>query len=101
MTVSLRLVYLQFLYVSFAFRCVSGAPCDNNAGYCDMLDKCRKVDAEGPLSRLKNWLFNPQTFDTILDWMKKYWWACILIGLGAILLMAGWCAFLFHVIVSK
>eukprot|EP00794_Sanderia_malayensis_P019475 gene19475-21398_t len=34
-----------------------GTPCDNYLGYCDIFDKCRKVDAEGPLSRLKNSLF--------------------------------------------
>ena len=67
----------------------SGTPCNDYNGYCDILNKCRDVDAEGPLSRLKNFLFNSQTFDNILDWMKQYWWACILIGLGLVLLMAG------------
>ena len=67
----------------------SGTPCNDYNGYCDILNKCRDVDAEGPLSRLKNFLFNSQTFDNILDWMKQYWWACVLIGLGLVLLMAG------------
>ena len=67
----------------------SGTPCNDYNGYCDILSKCRDVDAEGPLSRLKNFLFNSQTFDNILDWMKQYWWACVLIGLGLVLLMAG------------
>ena len=66
-----------------------GSPCDQYQGYCDILDKCRKVDAEGPLSRLKKWLFNPKSFDTILDWMRTHWWACVLIALGLILFMAG------------
>ncbi len=35
-----------------------GSPCDNFQGYCDVFLKCRKVDAEGPLVRLKNLLFN-------------------------------------------
>ncbi len=35
-----------------------GSPCDNFQGYCDVFLKCRKVDAEGPLARLKNLLFN-------------------------------------------
>lgn len=47
------------------------------------------MDAEGPLSRLKKWLFSSDTIDNILDWMKEYWWACILIGLALVLFMAG------------
>jgi len=70
----------------------SGSPCNGYKGYCDILDKCREVDANGPLSRLKKWLFSGQTFDTILDWMKEYWWACVLIGLGLVLVMAGFIA---------
>jgi len=70
-----------------------GSPCENYEGYCDILYKCRKVDAEGPLSRLKNWLFSPKSFDNILDWMKEYWWACILIGLGSVFLMVVFIAF--------
>lgn len=35
-----------------------GSPCDNYQGYCDVFLKCRAVDAEGPLARLKNLLFN-------------------------------------------
>ena len=73
----------------FSFCYSSGTPCNDYNGYCDILNKCRDVDAEGPLSRLKNFLFNSQTFDNILDWMKQYWWACVLIGLGLVLLMAG------------
>ena len=68
---------------------VAGSPCDNYKGYCDVLDKCRRVDAEGPLSRLKNFIFNKKTFDSIYMWMKEKWWACVLIGLGLVLLMAG------------
>ena len=68
---------------------LSGSPCNNYAGYCDFLNKCRKVDAEGPLSRLKNLFFSSESIDNILDWMKSYWWACVLIGLGLILFMAG------------
>ncbi|XP_065063953.1 disintegrin and metalloproteinase domain-containing protein 10-like [Rhopilema esculentum] len=65
-----------------------GSPCDNYLGYCDIFDKCRKVDAEGPLSRLKNFIFSKQAIDSIYTWMKERWWACVLIGLGLILFMA-------------
>jgi len=70
----------------------SGSPCNNYAGYCDFLSKCRQVDADGPLSRLKNLLFSSESIDNILDWMKTYWWACVLIGLGLVLFMAAFIA---------
>jgi disintegrin and metalloproteinase domain-containing protein 10 len=46
-----------------------GAPCDNFQGYCDVFLKCRAVDAEGPLARLKNLLFNKQTLLNIAQWV--------------------------------
>lgn len=49
--------------------CSPGAPCNNFQGYCDVFQKCRDVDANGPLSRLKKLLFNEQTFNEIRDWI--------------------------------
>ena len=46
-----------------------GAPCDNFNGYCDVFQKCRAVNEDGPLARLKNLLFNQQTLNTIKDWI--------------------------------
>ena len=46
-----------------------GSPCDNFQGYCDVFLKCRAVDAEGPLARLKNLLFNKETLLTLQQWM--------------------------------
>lgn len=46
-----------------------GAPCDNFQGYCDVFLKCRAVDAEGPLARLKNLLFNKETLLNIAQWV--------------------------------
>ncbi len=46
-----------------------GSPCDNFQGYCDVFLKCRKVDAEGPLVRLKNLLFNQETLISIAQWV--------------------------------
>ncbi|TKR93500.1 hypothetical protein L596_007945 [Steinernema carpocapsae] len=31
-----------------------GSPCNNYKGYCDIFRKCRSVDSNGPLARLKN-----------------------------------------------
>lgn len=70
----------------------SGSPCNNYVGYCDFLNKCRNVDAEGPLARLKKLFFSGESIDNIVDWMKTYWWACVLIGLGMVLFMAAFIA---------
>nr|XP_024215817.1 disintegrin and metalloproteinase domain-containing protein 10 [Halyomorpha halys] len=64
-----------------------GSPCDNFQGYCDVFLKCRAVDAEGPLVRLKNLLFNKQNLSTLRQWAEEYWWACALMGLGFIFFM--------------
>ena len=66
-----------------------GAPCDNFNGYCDVFLKCRKVDADGPLARLKNMFFSKQAIMGYLQWIETYWWAVVLMGVGLILLMAG------------
>ncbi|CAC5391243.1 ADAM10 [Mytilus coruscus] len=65
----------------------AGSPCNNYQGYCDVFKRCRGVDAEGPLSRLKNLLFSSETFTNIKDWITEYWWAVILIAIGLILFM--------------
>ena len=80
---------MSVVYVYNFDLSVLGSPCDNYLGYCDIFSKCRKVDAEGPLSKLKNFIFNKETFNSIYTWMKEKWWACALIGLGLILFMAG------------
>ncbi|KAK7871976.1 hypothetical protein R5R35_004767 [Gryllus longicercus] len=64
-----------------------GSPCDNFQGYCDVFYKCRAVDAEGPLARLKNLLFNKQTLLTVAQWITENWWAVLLIGIAFIIFM--------------
>ncbi|KAL1132299.1 hypothetical protein AAG570_010256, partial [Ranatra chinensis] len=64
-----------------------GSPCDNFQGYCDVFLKCRAVDAEGPLARLKNMLFNKETLINLTQFITDYWWACLLMGLGFIVFM--------------
>ncbi|RZF45240.1 hypothetical protein LSTR_LSTR010384 [Laodelphax striatellus] len=56
-------------------------------GYCDVFFKCRAVDAEGPLARLKNTLFNKETLLTVTQWVTEYWWACLLMGIAFIIVM--------------
>ncbi|RWS30733.1 disintegrin and metalloproteinase domain-containing protein 10-like protein [Leptotrombidium deliense] len=65
-----------------------GSPCNDFQGYCDVFQRCRAVDAEGPLARLKNLLFNQQTLMSIKAWVTKHWWACMLLGVALSLFMA-------------
>ncbi|KAI2811698.1 Disintegrin and metalloproteinase domain-containing protein 10 [Blomia tropicalis] len=65
-----------------------GSPCNDFQGYCDVFQRCRPVDAEGPLARLKNLLFNKKTLISIKQWVTTYWWACTLVMFGAMLVMA-------------
>ncbi|XP_063702279.1 disintegrin and metalloproteinase domain-containing protein 10 isoform X2 [Culicoides brevitarsis] len=64
-----------------------GSPCDNFQGYCDVFLKCRAVDAEGPLVRLKNLLLNKQTLQTVAQWVTENWYAVICIGIAFIIVM--------------
>jgi len=65
-----------------------GSPCNDFQGYCDVFQRCRAVDAEGPLAMLKNLLFNQYTLMTIKQWATTYWWACMLMGVALIIFMA-------------
>lgn len=64
-----------------------GSPCDNFQGYCDVFLKCRAVDAEGPLARLKNLLLNRATLQSVQAWVTEQWWAVLLAGVGLIVCM--------------
>ncbi|XP_062845480.1 disintegrin and metalloproteinase domain-containing protein 10 isoform X2 [Trichomycterus rosablanca] len=66
-----------------------GSPCNDYKGYCDVFMKCRLVDADGPLARLKKAIFNPVLYENIAEWIVHYWWAVLLMGIALILLMAG------------
>ena len=52
---------------------VPGAPCNELQGYCDVFYKCRNVDSNGPLSRLKDAILNPQLYKDIAGWLKVSW----------------------------
>ncbi|XP_074597660.1 disintegrin and metalloproteinase domain-containing protein 10-like [Brevipalpus obovatus] len=65
-----------------------GSPCNDFQGYCDVFQRCRAVDAEGPLAKLKNLLWNHRTLLTIKQWATTYWWACMLMAVAAMLFMA-------------
>lgn len=46
-----------------------GSPCNDFKGYCDVFMKCRLVDADGPLARLKKAIFNPELYTSIAEWI--------------------------------
>ncbi|XP_055514673.1 disintegrin and metalloproteinase domain-containing protein 10 [Leucoraja erinacea] len=64
-----------------------GSPCRKKQGYCDKFNKCRLVDDDGPIARLKNAIFHPKDFEDISEWMKEHWWAVLLgiLALGALM----------------
>ncbi|KAK4328728.1 hypothetical protein Pmani_000880 [Petrolisthes manimaculis] len=64
-----------------------GAPCNNFQGYCDVFQKCRAVDAEGPLARLKNLLFNQDTLNSVAEWITQYWYGVMLLGVVFVVFM--------------
>ena len=46
-----------------------GTPCNDYRGYCDVFHRCRGVDNDGPLERLKNLIFGEETLSSIKDWI--------------------------------
>ncbi|KAK7913093.1 hypothetical protein WMY93_013304 [Mugilogobius chulae] len=66
-----------------------GSPCNEYKGYCDVFMRCRLVDADGPLARLKKAIFNAQLYENIAEWIVDHWWAVLLMGIALIMLMAG------------
>ncbi|XP_053387850.1 disintegrin and metalloproteinase domain-containing protein 10-like isoform X3 [Mercenaria mercenaria] len=73
--------------ISDGVKLAPGSPCNNFQGYCDVFYRCRGVDAEGPLSRLKNLIFDPETLQDISNWIVEHWWAVLLMGIGLVLAM--------------
>uniref|UniRef100_A0A8W8NPU6 ADAM10 cysteine-rich domain-containing protein n=1 Tax=Magallana gigas TaxID=29159 RepID=A0A8W8NPU6_MAGGI len=54
---------------SGGIKLAAGSPCNNYQGYCDVFSRCRGVDNEGPLQRLKNLIFNEKTLANIKNWI--------------------------------
>ncbi|PAV83358.1 hypothetical protein WR25_16106 [Diploscapter pachys] len=65
-----------------------GSPCNNYKGYCDIFRKCRSVDANGPLARLKNLLFDKRTIESVTQWVQEHWWVIVCAGILLFILMA-------------
>lgn len=65
-----------------------GSPCDDFVGFCDVFQRCRRVDADGPLARLKKMIFDTELYRTIWELLKEYWWAAVLGAVGIVVVMA-------------
>jgi disintegrin and metalloproteinase domain-containing protein 10 len=78
---------VQLNLTSTGIRMPAGMPCDNYRGYCDVFQKCRAVNEDGPLARLKNLLFSDKTISELKDLITTYWWAALLISLLLVILM--------------
>nr|AFJ24759.1 disintegrin and metalloproteinase domain containing protein-2 [Schmidtea mediterranea] len=63
----------------------AGAPCDNYHGYCDAFLRCRSVEADGPLARIKNLIFSSAMLTKAKRWIMQFWWAVMLICVGGII----------------
>ncbi len=70
--------------MSEGIRMKPGAPCDNYRGYCDVFSRCRQIDADGPLTRLKNLIFSPRTLTVIRTWIVQNWYYVMLMSLCAV-----------------
>ncbi|KAH7946324.1 hypothetical protein HPB49_023232 [Dermacentor silvarum] len=46
-----------------------GAICDGTRGYCDVFQKCRRSDEQGPLTRLEQALFGRRTINSVRDYI--------------------------------
>ncbi|XP_037520731.2 disintegrin and metalloproteinase domain-containing protein 10-like [Rhipicephalus sanguineus] len=69
-----------------------GAPCDDLRGYCDVFQRCRLVDAEGPLARLHWLVFGGRG---LRNAMSHYWYLTLLavvVGSGFTALFIKLCA---------
>lgn len=46
-----------------------GAICEGTRGYCDVFQKCRRSDEQGPLTRLQQALFGIRTINSVRDYI--------------------------------
>lgn len=62
-----------------------GTPCNNYNGYCDVFQKCREVDPNGPLATLRKLLLSQESLATFRQWTIEHWYAVAFLSLTSIL----------------
>ncbi|XP_060066641.1 disintegrin and metalloproteinase domain-containing protein 10-like [Ylistrum balloti] len=78
-----------------ATKSVSGSPCNNYKGYCDVFQVCREVDPTGPLLALKKLLLDGEVFQTLKAFLTQHWYIGIAAGVVlviALILVAKFCS---------
>lgn len=60
-----------------------GTPCNDYNGYCDVFQKCREVDPNGPLATLRKLLLSEESIASFRRLMLEHWYLTALIVLGA------------------
>nr|XP_025035980.1 disintegrin and metalloproteinase domain-containing protein 10-like [Pelodiscus sinensis] len=66
----------------------SGTPCKDKRGYCDKFHVCRLLDEDGPIARVKNSILGFTELEDVSTWMKRHWWAVLLMILTLPAVMA-------------
>jgi len=62
--------YCREVKYSCLFSVPTGSPCNNYKGYCDVFHRCRGIDNDGPLARLKNLIFSEETLTNIVNFLS-------------------------------
>jgi hypothetical protein len=63
-------LFSGYLIFNLYINVLIGHACAGTEGYCDVFGKCRAVDAEGPLIRLKNMLLNEENIRTLTEFSQ-------------------------------
>ncbi|XP_064463743.1 disintegrin and metalloproteinase domain-containing protein 10-like isoform X2 [Ornithodoros turicata] len=66
-----------------------GSPCNGLRGYCDVFQKCRPIDAEGPLFRMEQFFFGGEAVYSLINFIKEH-----VVLSGFIVLGSIWCVVL-------
>jgi hypothetical protein len=70
LVINIDLVCFSMVHFLVCLYIFIGHACAGTAGYCDVFGKCRAVDAEGPLTRLKICYSMNKTFVHLLKSLK-------------------------------
>ena len=70
------------------FQMIPGSRCNDGKGYCDVLDRCRDIDPEGPITRFRKLLFNKEAVMNITEFLSTRWYVVLISGIAFIAIMA-------------
>ncbi|XP_069140541.1 disintegrin and metalloproteinase domain-containing protein 10-like [Argopecten irradians] len=68
-------------------KAVSGSPCNDYKGYCDVFHECRQVDPTGPLLALKKLLLDGEIFQTLKSFLTEHWYIGICAGVFLVIVL--------------